>query len=75
VKRIRVERPKRWRERGWLTVLPVDPRDPEALRAKAIRRSGSNRHERLRCHGSPETRAQSDATRSTRPRPGSEALG
>lgn len=73
MKRIRVERPKRPRERDWLTVLPLDPHDPDVLRAKAIGRSGSNRQERLRCHGSAETRAQSDAVRSTRRRPGSQA--
>jgi hypothetical protein len=39
MKRIRIERPKRRRERPWLEVLPVDPRDPEVVRARPLGRS------------------------------------
>jgi hypothetical protein len=43
MKRIRIEKPKPRHERWWLEVLPLDPRDPEVVRAKAIDRSGSAR--------------------------------
>ena len=36
MKRIWKERPKVARERTWLEILPLDPRDPDALRAKAL---------------------------------------
>ena len=39
MKRIRIERSKGRRERHWLEVLPLDPRDVEVLRAKAIERA------------------------------------
>jgi hypothetical protein len=39
MKRIRVARPKIWDIRAWDEVLPLDPRDPEVCRAKAVRRS------------------------------------
>ncbi len=40
MKRIRIDKPKPRRERSWLEVLPLDPRDPDVVRAKAIDRSG-----------------------------------
>jgi hypothetical protein len=40
VRRIRIERPTVRRERSRLDVLPLEPRDPDILRAKAIDRSG-----------------------------------
>jgi len=40
-KRIRIEKPKPQRERWWLEVLPLDPRDPDIVRAKSLARSGS----------------------------------
>jgi hypothetical protein len=43
VRSVRVERPKVRRDRSWLEVLPLDPRDPEMIRAKAIDRSGDRR--------------------------------
>jgi hypothetical protein len=39
MKRIRVEKPKVRRERLWPEVLPLDPRDPELRRAKALARA------------------------------------
>lgn len=38
---IRIEKPKGRRERSWLEALPLDPRDPDIVRAKAIDRSGN----------------------------------
>ena len=43
VRRIRIERPKVGRDRSFLDVLPLDPRDPDIVRAKAIDRSGDRR--------------------------------
>jgi hypothetical protein len=43
MKRIRIEKQKPRRERWWLEVLPLDPRDPDVVRAKAIDRSGDRR--------------------------------
>jgi len=40
VRRIRIERPTVRRERSRLDLLPLEPRDPDILRAKAIDRSG-----------------------------------
>jgi hypothetical protein len=37
MQRVQIQRPKRRRQR-WREVLPVDPRDPEVLRAKALGR-------------------------------------
>lgn len=37
MKRIRIHRPKARRERPWLEVFPPDPRDPDVVRAKALR--------------------------------------
>jgi hypothetical protein len=34
MQRIRIQRPKRRRQQPWREVLPLDPRDPEVLRAK-----------------------------------------
>jgi hypothetical protein len=38
MRRIRIQRPKAKRERGWLDVLPRDPRDPDLVRAKRLHR-------------------------------------
>jgi len=38
MKRIRIERPKTRRERPRREVLPLDPRDPHVVWAKALRR-------------------------------------
>jgi hypothetical protein len=35
MKRIRIERPKHRRERWWLEIFPIDPRDPDVLRVKS----------------------------------------
>jgi hypothetical protein len=43
MKRIRIQRPKGRRERPWLEVHPLDPRDPDILRAKAPGRPGERR--------------------------------
>jgi hypothetical protein len=40
MRRIRIEKPKPRRERWWLEVLPLDPRDPDIVQSKAIDRSG-----------------------------------
>ena len=40
MKRIRIERLKVRREPRWLEVLPLDPRDAEVLRAKAVQQAG-----------------------------------
>jgi hypothetical protein len=40
VRRIRIERPTVRPDRSWLDVLPLDVRDPDIVRAKAIDRSG-----------------------------------
>jgi hypothetical protein len=51
VKRIRIDRPKIWRDRGWLEALPADPRDPDVIWAKALARArltGSPRSNRVR---------------------------
>jgi hypothetical protein len=39
VKRIRIDRHRARRERPWLEVLPLDPRDPDIVRAKALART------------------------------------
>jgi hypothetical protein len=40
MKRIRIERSKGRRDPLWLEVLPVDPRDVDVLRAKAVDKDG-----------------------------------
>ena len=45
MKRIRIERPKVRRERPWRDVLPLDPRDPDILRAKSLSRSAHPRQQ------------------------------
>jgi hypothetical protein len=47
MRRIRIEKPMIRRERPWLEVLPLDPRDPEIVRAKALWGRGQTM-ERLR---------------------------
>jgi hypothetical protein len=41
MKRIRTERPKRRHDRAEIEVLPLDPRDPDVVRVKALRRAGN----------------------------------
>lgn len=48
MRRIRIEKPEGRRERSWLEALPLDPRDPDIVRAKAIDRSGNRTQGRLR---------------------------
>ena len=43
MKRIRVDRPRTRRERGWTEDPPADPRDPDVVRAKALARAQSAR--------------------------------
>ena len=40
MKRVRIEKVKGRREPRWLEVLPLDPRDVDVLRAKAIQYAG-----------------------------------
>ena len=44
MKRIRSERPKDRRDRGEIGVLPLDPRDPDVVRVKALSRAGNQAH-------------------------------
>jgi len=37
---MRTHRPRVRRERPWHEVLPLDPRDPDVVRAKALARAG-----------------------------------
>ena len=39
MRRIRIQKPKSKGERLWLGVLPLEPRDPDVVRAKALDRS------------------------------------
>jgi hypothetical protein len=39
MKQIRVERPKQRRVRADAEILPLDPRDPDIVRAKALSRA------------------------------------
>ena len=39
MKQIRVERPKRSRDRAGAELLALDPRDPDIIRAKALSRA------------------------------------
>jgi hypothetical protein len=41
MRRIRVQRPKRKRERPWVEALAAEPQDPDIVRAKALGRSPS----------------------------------
>jgi hypothetical protein len=43
--RIRIQRPKLRRDRPWRAVVPLDPRDPAVLRAKALDRSAPPQQE------------------------------
>ncbi len=43
--RIRIQRPKNPRDRPRLAVLPLDPRDPAVLRAKAFDRPATPHEE------------------------------
>lgn len=45
MRRIRIQKPVSKGERPWLEVLPLEPRDPEVVRAKALDRSSiTTRH-------------------------------
>jgi hypothetical protein len=39
MKQIRVERPRHRRDRGDREILPLDPRDPDIVRAKTLSRA------------------------------------
>ena len=39
MKQIRVERPKQRRDRTGAQILPLDPRDPDIVRVKALSRA------------------------------------
>jgi hypothetical protein len=41
MKRTRTEGPKNRRDRGETEVLPLDPRDPDVVRVKALSRAGN----------------------------------
>jgi hypothetical protein len=43
MKRIRIEKPKRRRAHRWTEDLPLDPRDPDICRAKALVRAVRSR--------------------------------
>jgi hypothetical protein len=43
MKRIRIQRPRARRESDWREALPLDPRDPDVVRAKALARAGNPR--------------------------------
>jgi hypothetical protein len=45
MQRVRIEKPRPRRERWWLEVLPLDPRDPDVRRAKGLI-SNAHPHER-----------------------------
>jgi hypothetical protein len=45
VKRIRIDRLRTRRERPWLEVLPLDPRDPDVVWVKALARAVHSRRE------------------------------
>ena len=40
MRRVRITKPKVRRDRSWLEVLSLDPRDPDIVRAKTIDRAG-----------------------------------
>jgi hypothetical protein len=46
MRRLRVEKQKGRRDRSLLEVLPLDPRDPDVVRAKTMDRSGDRQMER-----------------------------
>jgi hypothetical protein len=43
MKRVRIQRPKSRRGRRWLEALPLEPRDPDIVRAKALDRPTGRR--------------------------------
>jgi hypothetical protein len=43
MRRIRIEKVRVRREPRWLEVLPLDPRDVEVLRAKAVQQAGTRK--------------------------------
>ena len=52
MKRIRIDKPRVRRERSWPEDPPIDPRDPDVVRAKALaraRRVDSSRAGRQDC--------------------------
>jgi hypothetical protein len=40
MRRIRIQAPRARRELSWREELPLDPRDPDVVRAKALSRAG-----------------------------------
>jgi hypothetical protein len=51
MKHIRIDKPRIRRERTWTEDLPVDPRDPDVVRAKALARArqvGTSQTDRAR---------------------------
>jgi hypothetical protein len=46
MQRIRIHRPRVWRECPWHEALPPDPRDPDVVRAKALARAGDRARRR-----------------------------
>lgn len=48
MKRVSIGRRKTRHERPWREVLPLDPRDPDVVRAKALARAGQARQEVIR---------------------------
>jgi len=48
MQQIRIEKPKVRRDRWWLEVLPLDPRDPDIVRAKCLGRTTCKLHRTTR---------------------------
>jgi hypothetical protein len=44
MKRVRTQKPGIRRGRGWVEILPTDPRDPDVVRAKALARMTAAPH-------------------------------
>ena len=59
MRRIRIERPTVRRERSRLDVPPLDPRDPDILRARAIDRSGERQSDTTPAHADEEKEVMS----------------
>lgn len=45
MKRIRIERRRVRGERPWVEALPLDPRDPDIVRAKTLARTAGSKEE------------------------------
>ncbi len=48
MKRVRIQRPKVRPDHPWRAVLPLDPRDPEVLRARALGRPATDQNSKGR---------------------------